>query len=228
MVDGDHTLCPLVSMALRSDASVHWVETIEEAKEVLLSRRDFDMVVTDRVLPDGDGIALCQWIRSEVGDANLSVVFLTTLEDEADTVAGYFAGADDYIPKPLSPLLFRARILARFRQQVVSPVKLGRLEVDQAAQRVFLEEGGRKREINLTRTEFKILKTLSDSIDRVYSREELLFRVWGDSCHVTDRVIDTHISHLRRKIVSSLIRIECLRGEGYRLSIHVENLEQAA
>lgn len=186
----------------------------------------FDLFIIDRVLPDGDGLSICQKIRQDERIQNIPIIFLSASTLEADKVAGLFAGADDYISKPFGGLELRARIYARLKS-VSTQFSIQDLLFEVNSSRVYLVACKNKIEIQLTRIEFKILLMLAKSPDKIFSRSLILDQVWGSDMHVNDRVVDAHISHLRRKISESSLTIESLRGEGYRL-IKINNLAKVA
>lgn len=185
------------------------------------------LAIIDRMLPDGDGLTLCTKMRSEEHTKEIPIIFLSSKDSETDKVGGLFAGADDYICKPVGSLELKARILARLRS-ISKKIVAGGLSVDLASHRAYAEVDGIKQEIELTRIEFKVLVTLMQSPDRVFSRDRLLTDVWGPSSHVSDRVVDTHLSHLRKKLIGTGIKIDAIRGEGYRLLLDRSSKTQAA
>lgn len=216
LVDDDPIMHMTVNLALKAEFGVIECFNLSEARTVLMNRDDIALVILDRMLPDGDGLQLCQDIREDSRFGPIPIVFLSSLIQESDKVSGFFAGADDYVTKPFSGLELRARIQARLRNQMQN-LLAGNLELDVSAHRAFMKQQSQKLPLDLTRTEFKLLTLLIQSLGQVLPREVLLTKVWGDALNVNDRVVDTHISHLRRKIKGSGLSLQCLRGEGYRL-----------
>lgn len=217
-VEDDPVMHKLVKGALGKEFDVLSTFSVGEATLELDKHSDLMAVLIDRSLPDGDGLTLCTLLKQHPLHAALPVVFLTSAGSETDKVTAFFAGADDYITKPFSLLELKARINARVKS-ITRKIRIDKLELDLDTHRVVLLSENRSTEIDLTRTEFKILVALSQHIDQVFHRERLLAKVWGSDCHVSDRVVDSHISHLRKKLSTSGIAIESLRGEGYRLAI---------
>lgn len=217
LVEDDRTTAGLVKAALKADFQVQHVGSISECQALLQNEKQFALIIIDRSLPDGDGISLCTELRQTEALANTPVVFLTAKDSESDKVSGFFAGADDYITKPFGPLELKARVMARLRTQQ-RKLTAGRLHLDVDGFRAYLENGEQKTDLGLTPIEFKILMALMQNLDEVLSREALLTRVWGDQVYVNDRVVDSHISHLRKKLKTSDFLLESLRGEGYRLT----------
>lgn len=216
LVDDDPMMHTTVKLALKSEFGVLGCFNLTEAQTLLSTRDDIVLVLLDRMLPDGDGLQLCQKIREDGDLAPIPIIFLSSLINESDRVSGFYAGADDYITKPFSALELRARVQARLRTQMQNLIA-GKLVIDVSAHRVFLKDDQHATLLDLTRTEFKLLTFLIQSLGQVLSRELLLSKAWGDSMNVSDRVVDTHISHLRKKIKGSGLSLQSLRGEGYRL-----------
>lgn len=225
LIDDEPVTHTMVRNAVKSEIEVVSCYQLSEARELLQKYPNIQAILIDRMLPDGDGISLCGEIRSNESLQHLPIIFLSSKLTEADKLSGFSAGADDYVSKPFSPLELKARILARLRQ-FFRKIVLGELQVDlnsQTASRL-----GSEAELNLTRIEFKILSVLIQSPGQIFSRNQLLDRVWGGDTHTTDRVVDTHISHLRKKIQGFGVQLEALRGEGYRIHILPNETKRSA
>jgi DNA-binding response OmpR family regulator len=201
----------LARAGLACDEASH----IEEAEE-LMELHDYDLLVLDRRLPDGDGLDVCRRARKK-GFAN-SILILTARDDPESTVEGLSDGADDYLGKPfdLSVLAARARVLLR-RNERRPPreLKCGNLKLD-PTRRLAWRDG---RLLELTAREFAILETLLQRPEAVTSREEIMEEAWGEREEPMSNTIDVLIGRLRRKIDSPgrPSRIETVRGMGYRL-----------
>lgn len=185
----------------------------------------FDLVVLDWNLPDGEGVDLLRDVRA--ASPHVPVLMLTARSDVADRVRGLDGGACDYIVKPFEPREFLARVRVQVRRSHGQSHKAGPVECDDSgaspvaftAGPFELDErthGARYlgKELGLTRMEFALLCFLAKNENRVFSREELLTKVWGVAKNVTTRTVDTHILQLRQK--SSPELFETLRGVGYR------------
>jgi DNA-binding response OmpR family regulator len=183
-------------------------------------QQQFDLVVLDIMLPRMDGLEVCQRLRAK---SRVPIIMLTAKAEEIDKVIGLEIGADDYITKPFSMREFRSRVRAALRRAEMvpasdvddEPLERGDLRLDFAKRRTEL----RGEPVELTYVEFEILAVLARSPGRVYSRELLLERVWGDSSYRDPRTIDVHIRHLREKIEPDPKNPEYLltvRGVGYR------------
>ena len=171
-----------------------------------------DLVVLDWMLPDESGVTWLQRLRSSRGK-HLPVLMLTARASEADKVAGLDAGADDYLAKPFSSAELVARLRALLRRTEPNRKhQVGSLEVDERQGTVHYE-GTR---LELTRREFELIAFLSAHPGRVFSRTELLDRVWGEDFLGTERTVDQHVAQLRSLVGADLI--ETVRGRGYRLA----------
>lgn len=170
-----------------------------------------DLVVLDVMLPGLDGWRVLEALRAESG---VPVLMLTAKGEESERLRGLESGADDYLLKPFSPreLVARARAILRRGQPVGERASFGALEVEFTDRRVRLEG----QELALTQIEFDLLALLARHAGRLWSREELLIRVWGVDFSGVDRVVDVHLSSLRRKLGALGGLIQTVRGEGYR------------
>jgi DNA-binding response OmpR family regulator len=159
-----------------------------------------DLVVLDLMLPGMDGLEVCREIQRVRW---VPVLMLTARTEEADKVAGFAVGADDYLTKPFSlrELALRVKAILRRVDRIASlsasgPIRHGGLEVDPARRRVLVDD----EEIVLTPLEFEILLTLAREPDVVFSRDQLMDRVWGYRDYAGGRVVDSHVARLRRKL----------------------------
>lgn len=180
-----------------------------------------DLIVLDLMLPGMDGLEVCRRLRSNPKFQQIPIIMLTAKGEEIDTVLGLELGADDYMTKPFSPRELLARIKARLRrpnsldETETQMIIRGELRVDVTGFRVHV----RGVETELTPKEFELLRVLVAHPGRVYSREELLERIWGYEYDGDTRTVDVHVRHLRLKIEkdpSNPDYIETLRGIGYR------------
>ncbi len=170
-----------------------------------------DVLVLDWMLPDEDGLRFLARLRRTPRYEALPVLMLTARASERDRVEGLLGGADDYLTKPFSSAELAARLTALLRRsRAPERIERGPLRIELAAARVFLEGA----EVALTRREFDLLAFLAAHPGRVYSREELLERVWGADFLGTLRTVDQHVAQLREKLGSGWI--ETVRGRGYR------------
>jgi len=221
LVDDEQSIQTLLSYPLRKDGyEVVQASTGREALDRFAEQR-FDLVVLDLMLPVLDGLEVCRRIRARSG---VPIIMLTAKSEEIDKVVGLELGADDYITKPFSMREFRSRVKAALRRAEMrtdrdeedeGPLAIGELEMDFARRSVRLAG----REVALTFVEFEILGALARNRGRVFGREQLLSRVWGDSAYRDPRTIDVHIRHLREKLERDAKEpdyIFTVRGVGYR------------
>ncbi|HVY25454.1 MAG TPA: response regulator transcription factor [Polyangiaceae bacterium] len=192
----------------------------KNAAEAAALAAQADLTVLDLMLPDGSGFDLIRDFRAT--ERPMPIIVLSSRDAEADRVAALESGADDYVTKPFSPREIVARVRAVLRRSVAaasrSPNKQAPpLSADQRTRRA--EAAGRA--LDLTRVEFDLLATLLGAPGRVFTRAELIDRVWGDGFRITDRTIDSHVKALRKKIGEAGAEpswIETVRGVGYRLT----------
>ncbi|HSO43092.1 MAG TPA: phosphate regulon transcriptional regulator PhoB [Rhodospirillales bacterium] len=179
-----------------------------------------DLVILDWMLPGTSGISLCQRLRGRAETRALPIIMLTARSEEADRIRGFDSGADDYVVKPFSPseLVARVRaVLRRSRPALTEEVLTCQdITMDLATHRVT--RGGRS--IHLGPTEFRLLRLFMEKPERVFSREQLLDRVWGRDIHVELRTVDVHIRRLRKALGEHGDEdvIRTVRGAGYALN----------
>lgn len=217
VVEDDLRLRSLVVRTLaRAGVACDEASRISEAEE-LLSLHEYDLLVLDRRLPDGDGLDVCRRARRD--GFGRSILMLTAMDDAAATIEGLSDGADDYLGKPfdLDVLAARAHALLR-RNESRAPVELasGELRLD-PARRIALLRG---ENLPLTAREFAILETLMRNPGSAMSRESILEQAWGEREEPMSNTIDVLIARLRKKLDTrgSSSRIETVRGVGYRLT----------
>jgi DNA-binding response OmpR family regulator len=186
----------------------------------LFGAEDVDLVVLDLMLPKVDGLEVCKRLRA---DSDVPIIMLTARGDELDKVLGLELGADDYITKPFSIREFRSRVRALLRRAGQSrrelrdsePIEAGELRIDPA--RRLVELAGEA--VQVTYVEFELLKALASEPGKVFTREQLLRGLWGDSAYREPRTIDVHVRHLREKLERDPSEPEFIftvRGVGYR------------
>jgi two-component system phosphate regulon response regulator PhoB len=198
-------------------------ETVEaadcqSARQLLADERP-DLALIDWMLPDMSGLELTRMLKRDTANEDLGIIMLTARADEYDKVAGLEGGADDYVTKPFAPRELIARIQAVLRRAGSSDAEIisaGVLELDTAGHRVTAEG----KEIRLGPTEYRLLRFLMTHADRVYSRTQLLDRVWGANVYVEERTVDVHVRRLRKALADASADdyIQTVRGAGYRFS----------
>lgn len=202
----------------RAGYEVLEAETCRDAHALLVDERP-DLAIIDWMLPDMSGLELTRKLRRDKDHEDLSIIMLTARAEERDKVSGLEGGADDYITKPFSPRELLARIQAVLRRAggpADEVLSAGVLDLDAAGHRV-LSSGG---EIKLGPTEYRLLQFLMTHPERVYSRTQLLDRVWGANVYVEERTVDVHVRRLRKALsdVAADDYIQTVRGAGYRFS----------
>ena len=217
VVDDEPTIREVVVRYLRRDG----YETLEAADgnraRELIESNPPSLVVLDVMLPGTDGLALCRWIRSR---SSLPVILLTARGDEVDRIVGLELGADDYVTKPFSPRELSARVrtvLRRLGHEAPREERLtaGDLEIDAAAREVT--NGGQP--VQLTAKEFDLLWFLARHPRRVFSRDQLMSRVWGYEAAYDTGTVTVHVRRLREKLEDDPSKpklLETVWGVGYR------------
>jgi two-component system phosphate regulon response regulator PhoB len=182
-----------------------------------------DLMLIDWMLPDTSGLELTRWVKRNEATSEVPVIMLTARAEEDDKVRGLEGGADDYITKPFSPRELVARIQAVLRRGQTAGadevLNADGLELDPGSHRVR----GSGQDIPLGPREFKLLQFFMSHPERVYSRSQLLDRVWGGNVYVEERTVDVHIRRLRKALEpGSFDRfVQTVRGAGYRFSTRV-------
>jgi DNA-binding response OmpR family regulator len=221
LVDDEQSIQTLLSYPLRKDGYEVVQATDGEQALARFSEQPCDLVVLDVTMPRLDGIEVCKQLRTH---SSVPIIMLTARSEEIDKVLGLEIGADDYITKPFSMREFRSRVKAALRRAEMSraevedgtsgEIVVGELRVDPAKRQVVV----RGEPVTTTFVEFEILCALANSPGRVFTRDMLLTRIWGDSAYRDPRTIDVHIRHLREKIEQEPKDPEYLftvRGVGY-------------
>ena len=175
-------------------------------------RGRFELVLLDLLLPKIDGFGVCELIRRE---SDVPILMLTAVDGESEALRGYGAGVDDYITKPFSMPVLLQKIRAVLRRSGQVPPERSLLRYrDLTLDLDGMEASLDGRSLELTAREFELLRTLISSPGRVYTREMLLSKLWGYDFYGDERVVDSHIKNLRRKLERDYI--ETVRGVGYR------------
>ncbi len=218
IVDDEPDIVELVSINLKK--AMFKVNGFSDAESFyrFLEEKIPDLIILDLMLPDADGLEICKYLKKEDKFSSIPIIMLTAKGDETDKILGLEFGADDYVTKPFSPreLVARVKAILRRRRNVEESGKLdvgGILIIDTEKYEVFVE--GKR--IELTSTEFRILKLLLSKKSKVFSRNDILDYLWGHDKIVLDRTIDVHIKNLREKLGKAGRFIKNIRGVGYKL-----------
>jgi two-component system, OmpR family, phosphate regulon response regulator PhoB len=221
VVEDERPIREMVAFGLRrAGFEVVEAEDTREARARMADRRP-DLVLIDWMLPDMSGLELTRAIKKDKDTRDVPVIMLTARAEEQDKVSGLEGGADDYVTKPFSPRELLARINAVLRRTTPSTpeevVAAGGLRLDSAGHRVTVGEAT----VPLGPTEYRLLSFFMLHPERVYSRSQLLDRVWGGNVYVEERTVDVHIRRLRKALEGFDCDkfIQTVRGAGYRFSI---------
>lgn len=218
IIEDDPDILELAQYNLQKDgfvvhSAMDGVEGLERAR-VLLPQ----LVILDLMLPNMDGLKICQNLRSEAATRNIPILMLTAKSEESDVVVGLELGADDYMTKPFSPRELVARVRAIMRRGRVEPapvetiIEAGPVRLDTARHEVF----HRGQPLALTLAEFKLLSLMASKPGCVFSREQLLDCIGGGDTYLVDRNVDVHIRALRKKLKEDADFIVTIRGVGYK------------
>ena len=207
-----------IAMVLEDDLSLegYQVERVADGETALrkLGEHSFDLIILDVMLPGKDGFEVCRELRR--GGIRTPLMLLTARDQEAEKVLGLELGADDYVTKPFSPLELRARVKALLRRAGEPRIfRFGDIEVD--LERLEVLRNGEP--LRLIPLEFKLLAVFIRHRGKVLSRDRILDLAWGPDTFITDRVVDTHITNLRKKIEpdpATPLYLIGVRGVGYR------------
>jgi two-component system phosphate regulon response regulator PhoB len=219
VVEDEEDIQEMLSFSLRANNfSIRVAGDGRSAWNELLNN-PYDLVLLDWMLPDITGIELLQRIRSEERLKDIRVIMLTARSEESDRIRGLETGADDYVVKPFSLNELRARIRSRLRYRDENNRDIlcaGGVVLDQASYRTSID--GQR--VELSPTEFKLLRHFMRTPDRVFSRTQLLDAVWGTNVYIDERTVDVHIRRLRKalELYERAHLVQTVRGTGYRFS----------
>lgn len=221
VVEDEPDILELIALNLKKAG--YEVDKFSEAGPMLamLKKKIPDLLILDLMLPDHDGLDVCKTLKNDKKYPDFPIIMVTARTEELDVVLGLELGADDYISKPFSPRELVARVKAVLRRNKPPATRTSKkmaigdtLTIDTAKYDVLVK--GEK--IQLTATEFVILKILAEKPGWVFSREKILANLWGDEKDVFDRTVDVHIKNLREKLGPAGELIKNVRGVGYKIS----------
>jgi len=220
VVEDERAIREMICFGLkRAGFEVHEAENAKEARSAIADRRP-DLILMDWMMPEISGLELTRSLKKDPDLKDVPVIMLTARAEENDKVSALDGGADDYITKPFSSRELLARIQAVLRR--VQPehaeewVEAGGLVLDKAGHRVMADG----KPVTLGPTEYRLLSFFMTHAERVYTRSQLLDRVWGGNVYVEERTVDVHIRRLRKALeeVQRETCIQTVRGSGYRFS----------
>ncbi len=220
LVDDETDILEFISYNLEKEG--YKVYTAQNGKDAIriAEKIDPDLIILDVMMPEMDGIVTCEELRKIPKLKNTVITFLTARSEDYSQIAGFEAGADDYITKPIRPKVLVSRVKALTKRSSVveeeapvadeTTINIGSLTIDR--ERYMISSNGQ--EMVLPRKEFELLSLLASKPGKVFTREEIYSSVWGEQVIVGDRTIDVHIRKLREKIGDE--HIKTLKGIGYK------------
>jgi two-component system phosphate regulon response regulator PhoB len=224
IVEDEKPIREMIAFGLRrAGFDVREAEDCAGARASIADARP-DLLLIDWMLPDQSGLELTRAVKRSKDTQDLPVIMLTARAEEHDKVSGLEGGADDYVTKPFSPRELLARINAVLRRSssgtTSEALEAGGLVLDVASHRVTVDD----QNVALGPTEYRLLQFFMEHPERVYSRSQLLDRVWGGNVYVEERTVDVHIRRLRKALEPSGRDglVQTVRGSGYRFSTRPE------
>lgn len=221
VVEDDTDIREMVCQALaQNDYVIDSCASVHQARQKIEDLVP-DCLVVDWMLPDASGIELIRWLRRQPQYQQTPVLMLTARAQEQDKITGLESGADDYLTKPMSLRELNARVKALLRRPAVYQekedlVQVGPLSLNSRTHEIFANGIP----VELTKTEFRLLKLFMENSRKVFSREQILDSVWGVNAYLGDRTVDVHILRLRKLLKHHGVdgMITTVRGSGYRFS----------
>ncbi len=220
VAEDEEDICEILQFNLESEG--YKVDVVHSAEDALKKKlTGYDIFLLDVMMGKMTGFGLAQKMRKELG-IETPIIFLTARSSENDLLTGFTVGADDYVAKPFSIRELQARvktILKRASSQHTteesSILQLGEIELDNKTKRLIIGD----KKIELTKKEFEILLMLAKNQGRIFSREEILDRIWADDVIVTDRTVDVNMTRLRKKMEGYSTYLRNKAGYGYYFEI---------
>ncbi|MFN4986563.1 MAG: response regulator transcription factor [Ignavibacteria bacterium] len=224
VVDDEQDILDLISYNLSKEGfKVFTASDGVQGLDTALTCRP-DLIILDIMMPGKDGFEVCRTLRRDSSFASTAIMFLTAKSSEIDQILGLELGADDYIQKPISPRVLLARVKTMLRrgaesvktETIAAPelLRVGNVEINRQNYTVRVDG----KEIFFPKKEFELLAFLASNRGKVFSRESLLRRIWGESVYVIDRTVDVHVSKIREKLGPYGHWIETVKGVGYRFA----------
>jgi two-component system, OmpR family, alkaline phosphatase synthesis response regulator PhoP len=223
IVDDEPDILEIVSYCLKKEGYSVYIANDGKKALQLMEKIIPDLILLDVMMPGMDGIEVCEKIRSKREWEHTRIAFLTARAEDYSQIAAFNAGADDYITKPIKPKILASRVKALLKRQIAEGItnddeksgirKIGRLTIDRERFLILLDD----KEIILPKKEFNLLSLLTSKPSKVFSREEIFEKIWGNDVMVGDRTIDVYIRKLREKIGENCIKT--IKGIGYKFEI---------
>ena len=216
IVDDEKDILEFLSYNIEKEGFI--VHTALNGKSAIEKAKKYkpDLIILDVMMPEMDGITTCQEIRSIPEISNTLILFLTARSEEYSELAGFDAGADDYVAKPIKPKLLISRIKALLKRNKIKAsaknIQIGNIEINREKFLLLYN----KVEIHLARKEFNLLYYLMTIPGKVFTREDIISEIWKDA-FVGDRTIDVHVRKIREKIGDKYIKT--VKGVGYKFDL---------
>jgi two-component system alkaline phosphatase synthesis response regulator PhoP len=218
LVDDEPDILEIVGYNLAQEG--YQIFTASNGKEAIFKAKKEipDLIIMDVMMPEMDGMEACENIRKIPELSNVIITFLTARSEDYSQVAGFDVGADDYITKPIKPKLLVSKVKALLRRSVEADqdsetLNVGGIEINREEYKIVMEG----KEISLPRKEFELFYLLASKPGKVFKRDEILDKVWGNEVVVGGRTIDVHIRKLREKIGEELFKT--IKGVGYKFEV---------
>ncbi len=214
VVDDEKDILEFLSYNIKKEGAKVYTASNGLAAIDIARKKKPDLILLDVMMPEMDGMETCLQLRENIETRDIIIAFLSARSEDYSQIAGFDAGADDYISKPIKPRVLLSRIKALLRRKnfagMDQPVELKSLSIDR--DRYLVIKDGQ--EMSLPKKEFELLALLISMPGKVFTRDHILSSVWGDDVVVGDRTIDVHIRKLREKIGSP--HIKTIKGVGYK------------
>jgi len=218
LVDDEKDILELLKYNLEKEG--YKVKSANDGEKAIEIAREFipDLILLDIMMPKQDGVETCRQLREISELRSTYILFLTARSEEYSEVAGFEAGADDYITKPIKPRALASRLNALFRRKKkssdqVTNIQIRDLKIDRSSYTITVGE----KQVTLPKKEFELLYFLAENPNRVYNREDLLKNIWGSDVYVLARTVDVHIRKVREKIGDGYI--STVTGVGYKFML---------
>ncbi|NBC82668.1 MAG: response regulator [Bacteroidetes bacterium] len=226
LVDDEKDILEFLSYNLKKEG--YQIYTATNGKQAIKLAKEIypHLIILDVMMPEMDGIEACEKLREISGLENALIAFLTARSEDYSQIAGFDAGGDDYISKPIKPKVLISRVMALLKRYgghaaISEPttnnvLKYGDIIIDKEKHLVYLDDS----ELSLPRKEFNLLLLLTSKPSKVFTRDEIFNQIWGNDIFVGDRTIDVYIRKLREKIGEQ--RIITIKGVGYKFEPSVQ------
>jgi len=215
LVDDEPDVLEFLGYNLRKEG--YQIFSCNNGREAIVKASEIfpHLIVLDVMMPEMDGIEACREMKQNPALENSIIIFLTARGEDYSQIAGFEAGADDYVAKPIKPRVLVSRVKALLRRYKAKEESQGVLQIDNLVidreKYMVLQDGN---EIILPKKEFELLLLLASKPNKVFSRDEIFSKVWGDDVIVGDRTIDVHVRKIREKI--GIKNIKTVKGVGYK------------